>query len=109
MTTRRRLPNRRPSETITYECRGQKIDATVGYAPNGRISEAFIRSGKAGTDLSISMIEAGIALSFALQCGANIEAMREAFPRTEDGRAEGAIGQLLDLLARPEPTLEVVQ
>lgn len=106
--SRTRLPNRRASEHINYRGRNDMpITATVGYYPDGRPGEIFLRSGKAGTDLSIAMIEAGVALSFALQCGANLDEMRAAFPRTEDGRAEGAIGQLLDLLAKPQ--LEAVK
>lgn len=101
MSKRERLPNRRGAETISYYCRGQKIDATLGFFPDGRLGEAFIRSGKAGTDLSISMIEVAVAVSMALQHGCDIDTLREAMPRTEDGKAEGAVGQLLDMLAKP--------
>lgn len=99
---RRRLPNRCASQLIDYEVAGRKHTASIGFYPDGRLGQVFISASKSGSDSNIAMIEAGIALSFALQYGATIDEMRAAFPRTEDGRAEGAIGHLLDLLAKPK-------
>jgi hypothetical protein len=110
MTSRNRLPNRRASENLTFVApSGTPMTANVGYYPDGRIGEVFlVSSGKSGSDLNIAMLEISTAVSIALQHGADINEMRKAFPRTEDGRPEGPIGKLLDLLARKEPNLEVV-
>ena len=106
--SRQRLPNRRAAEMINYAVRGQPLVANVGFYPDGRIGEVFlVHAGKAGADLNISMLEVGVAVSIALQHGATVDELRAALPRTEDGKAEGAIGQLLDLLAKPQ--LEAVK
>lgn len=98
-TTRQILPNRRPSENISFECRNQSYVATLGFYPDGRLGEIFLRAGKVGTDLNVSTIETAIAVSFALQHGCDLNTMREAMPRSADGRAEGAVGKLLDIIA----------
>ena len=72
--------------------------ATVGFFPTGGVGDIFLRAGKAGTDLDIATRELSIAISFALQHGATVEAMRAAFPR-HGIHAEGALGTLLDLIS----------
>jgi hypothetical protein len=108
MTTRRRLPNRRRSEVLDYDINGSRYTASVGYYNDDRVGEIFLRSAKSGTHVNIAMIEIAVAVSMALQHGCDMDTLRAAMPRTEDGMAEGAMGRLLDLLARKEPTLEVV-
>jgi len=102
MTKRERLPNRRAAENVTFVSRGQKVVCNIGYYPDGRIGEVFVvDAGKTGADLNVAMLEVGVAVSIALQHGASIDSMRASFPRTEQGKAEGTMGQLLDLLAAP--------
>lgn len=103
--TRERLDNRRYSENITFEVRRDGVPpipymATVGFYPDGRVAEIFLRSGKTGSDTAISTNETAIAVSMALQHGTPLETIRKAMPRTNDGRPEGAIGTLLDLLVQ---------
>lgn len=108
MADRARLQNRRGSDTMefrTYARPGANsisYTATVSRFPDGRLAEAFLRCGKAGTDVSIQAQEAAIVLSFALQYGAPAETIRSALPRTADGDPEGALGMLLDILAKEE-------
>lgn len=111
MTARQHLPNRRAADNISFVGpSGNSMIANVGYYPDGRLGEVFlVSSGKSGSDLNIAMLEISVAVSIALQCGASIDEIRSAMPRREDGHAEGPVGRLLDLLARKEPTLEVVQ
>lgn len=106
--SRKRLPNRRRSEVVDYDINGTRYTASVGYYPDDRPGEVFLRAAKSGTHVNIAMIEIAVAVSMALQHGCDLETLRSAMPRTEDGRSEGAMGRLLDLLARPEPTLEIV-
>jgi hypothetical protein len=100
---RERLPQRRGGETFEFKAGppGKEITytATLGYFPDGRLGELFLRAGKSGTDLAIATLEIAIAVSFALQHGCSVETMRAAFPRTADGRPEGVMGTLLDILA----------
>ena len=105
MNIRERLPNRRGGENIEFETsprpgvRPIAYAATLGYFNDGRLAEVFLRAGKAGTDLAIQAQETALVASFALQYGCPVEALRAAMPRTADGKPEGAIGRLLDLLA----------
>lgn len=74
--------------------------ATVGFYNDGRPGEIFIHPSKTGSDRDISVQESAIAVSFAFQFGVGIGDIRSAMPRTSDGRPEGPVGTLLDLLAQ---------
>jgi ribonucleoside-diphosphate reductase alpha chain len=109
MTTRTRLPDRRGGEVLEFKTLRRmsseplSYTAGLGYSPKGQLLEIFLSAGKAGTDLAIQSQETAIAVSFALQYGCPIEVMRTAMPRTAEGKPEGAIGMLLDLLAEAKP------
>ena len=51
MTGRERLPDRRPSETVTIEHNGARFDVTVGLFPDGRVGEVFAGGAKTGSEL----------------------------------------------------------
>lgn len=102
--TRSRLPQRRRAETVEFDhitptLATMPLVATLGYYEDDRIGEVFLYSGKVGTDLDVSLKDAAILLSFALQHGATIDAMRAAMTRNARGEPEGAMGRLLDLIA----------
>lgn len=102
---RERPDNRRYSETFSFDVNRDGVPpiaytATVSFFPDGRVADLFLRSGKAGGDLSIQANETALAVSMALQHGTPLETIRKAMPRTNDGRPEGAIGTLLDLLVK---------
>lgn len=102
---RERQPSRCASEVINYAVKRDGVDAIkyvarVGYYWDGRVSQVFLDAGKSGTDLKISSAETAIAVSLALQYGCPLEVLRKAMPRTNDERPEGAIGTLLDILAK---------
>lgn len=46
------------------------------------------------------MLEAGVAISFALQFGATVPVIRSAFPRDTEGIPEGPLGTLFDILGK---------
>jgi hypothetical protein len=104
MSMRERLPNRRGSENVDFTTVPRpgvqpiSYTATLGYFADGRLAEVFLRAGRAGTDLNIQSQETALAVSMALQYGCPAEVLRAAMPRTADGKPEGAIGALLDLL-----------
>ncbi len=98
MSERRRLPNRRRSENLTFELNGHHFTATIGFYPDGRIGEAFLTNSKHGNQLDTNSRDAAILLSFALQFGADINTVRKALCRDSQNRALGPIGKLLDLL-----------
>lgn len=103
-TARERQPDRCAAETINFEVNRDGVPplayvARIGFYWDGRVSQIFLDAGKSGTDLNIQSDETAIAVSLALQHGCSLETLRKAMPRTNDGRPEGAIGTLLDILA----------
>jgi ribonucleoside-diphosphate reductase alpha chain len=96
--TRKRLPNRRGSEIFDFESMGMRFTASVGRYDDGRIAELFIDNHKAGSAIGTLVRDAGIILSFALQHGADAEAIRRALCRDGSGNARGPLGVALDLL-----------
>ena len=97
---RQLLPNRRASELFDFEAMGLRFTASVSRYPDGRVSELFCDNHKAGSQIGTLVRDAAILLSFALQHGADIEAIRRALCRDSSGRALGPIGEALDLIAR---------
>ena len=89
---RERLTNRRASENFTFELDGLRFTATVSRFADGRVSELFLNNHKAGNQTDTNARDAAILLSFALQHGADIEAIRKSLCRDSRGRALGPIG-----------------
>ena len=106
MSNRTRLSNRRGTQVLEFQTLPRMntnpiaYTAGLGFFPDGRLAEVFLQAGKAGTDLAIQSQETAIAVSFALQFGCSVDVMRAAMPRTQNGEPEGAIGMLLDILAK---------
>jgi hypothetical protein len=96
---RERLPNRRRSENFDFESMGMQFTATVSRYPDSRIAELFIDNHKAGSGIGTLVRDLAIAFSFAVQHGANAEAVRQALCRDEKGQPMGPLGAALDLLA----------
>jgi hypothetical protein len=97
--TRRRLPDRRPCLTIAFEKNGQRFTASYGFFADGALAEIFLNNSKAGNDVDTSVRDAAICISFALQHGADLDALRKALSRDAQGRPSGPLGAALDLLA----------
>lgn len=100
---REKLPARRASETFDFSHitpGGAPIPhkATLGLYPDGRTGEIFIGTGKVGTHVDVAVKDAAILASFALQYGAQVADMRAAMTRDAQGRPEGVMGTLLDLI-----------
>jgi hypothetical protein len=103
MTERQRLSNRRLCESFTFELDGLRFTATIGHFADGWIGELFLTNHKSGNQSDTNARDAAIILSFALQHGANIDAIRKALCRDSQGRALGPIGAALDLIAERKP------
>ena len=99
---RQRRPNRRESENFSFELNGLRFTATVSLFYDGRIAELFLNNHKAGNAVDIDARDAAIILSFALQHGADPEAIRWALCRDSQGRALGPVGTALDLIIQQE-------
>jgi hypothetical protein len=102
MTARERLPNRRRCESFTFELAGLRYTATVGFYPDNRIGEVFLVNHKQGNQSDTNARDAAIILSFALQHGADINAIRKALCRDGQSKALGPVGAALDIIAASE-------
>ena len=102
MTERQRLPDRRLSESFSFEIAGLRFTATISRFDDGRIGELFLNNHKSGNQSDTNARDAAIILSFALQHGADLNAIRHALCRDSQGKALGPVGTALDLL---DPTL----
>jgi hypothetical protein len=102
MTARLRLPNRRASMFFDFESMGMKFTASISRDADGNVAELFVDNHKAGSAVGTMVRDAAIILSFALQHGADIQAIRRALCRDTSGRALGPVGHALDLLHAEE-------
>jgi hypothetical protein len=96
--TRRRLPNRRRSETFELESQGLKFTPTYSEFTDGSPAEIFLQNHKAGSMAGINAADAAVVCSIALQYGVPIEVIRKALMRDAQGRASGPLAQALDII-----------
>ena len=97
--TRRILPQRRPAETFNLRFWNQQFTVTVGQYPDGTPGELFIDGGKTGQDVQSTARDAAVVLSLALQHGAEVETIRHAVTRSENGEAASILGAIVDKMA----------
>jgi ribonucleoside-diphosphate reductase alpha chain len=98
MTARERLPDRRPSVSFTFEVGGLRYTASFSRYPDGRLGEVFLSNHKSNSAADTNARDSAIALSFALQHGADPDVIRRALCRDSQGRASGPLAQALDLI-----------
>jgi hypothetical protein len=96
---RERLPNRRASEVFDFEVGGLKYTASFSAFADGKIGELFLNNHKSNSAADTNARDSAIAFSFAVQHGADAEAIRRALSRDAQGRALGPLGQALDRIA----------
>lgn len=93
---RKRLPNRRPHEAVSFEFWGRKFIA--GFGRDGdKITELFLNSGKSGEQAQVLAHDAAVVLSLALQYGTPLDVIADALKRNADGTPQGPIGAAVDL------------
>jgi ribonucleoside-diphosphate reductase alpha chain len=99
MMQRRRLPDRRGSETFTLQAGGLTFTATASHFADDQLGEIFLQNHKADSTAGIMASDAAIAASLALQFGCPIETLRKALCRDARGNATGPLGIALDVIA----------
>ncbi|MDQ6875779.1 MAG: vitamin B12-dependent ribonucleotide reductase [Actinomycetota bacterium] len=70
---RRRLPKKRPSQTVSFSVGGAEGYMTAGSYPDDGLGEVFLKLGKQGSTLAGVMDAFSIAISIALQYGVPLE------------------------------------
>ena len=99
---RQRLPDRRASAVFDFESMGLRFTASVSRFSDGRIGELFVDNHKAGSAIGTLVRDLAIVFSFAVQHGADVEAIRRALCRDSQGQSLGPLSAALDLLANAE-------
>ena len=94
--TRNRLPNRRPSETLSFERDGSRYQMTVGYFPDGAAGEIFLNHDRSDSLLDVLASDAAILASLALQHGCTLVTIAHAIKRDGRGAAASPIGAAVD-------------
>jgi hypothetical protein len=98
---RERLPNRRASQNLSFDCGPHRYTATVSYfGGTSRLSEIFLGNGRAGSDVDAAAKDSAVVASIALQHGVPVDTIRHALLRDSRGAASSPLGVVLDLLAR---------
>jgi hypothetical protein len=99
MSKRRRLPNRRASEQVAFECNGLKYIATVSFFADGELAEIFINNAKASSHSDSAAKDSAVVASIALQFGVPVSVIRGALLRDARGVASSPLGAALDALS----------
>jgi hypothetical protein len=99
MSERQRLSNRRASLTFDLEVARLCYTATASRFSDGRIGELFLTNHKNNSGADTNARDSAIAFWFAVQHGADADAIRRAMCRDAQGNASGPLGATLDLLA----------
>ena len=76
---RKRLPKRRPSQTVSFSVAGAEGYLTAGSYPDDGLGEVFLKLGKQGSTLAGVMDAFSIAISIALQYGVPLDAFVSKF------------------------------
>src|SRR4051812_38292961 len=77
--TRKRLPKKRPSQTVSFSVAGAEGYLTAGSYPDDGLGEVFLKLGKQGSTLAGVMDAFSIAISIALQYGVPLETYVQKF------------------------------
>ena len=101
-SNRNRLPNRRPSVTFNFTCAGLAYVCSYSRFADGSLSEVFLGNHKSNSAADTSARDAAITFSFAVQHGADPEAIRRALCRDSHGNPSGPLATALDRIAAME-------
>jgi hypothetical protein len=102
MSERRRLENRRPSETFNFEVGNLRYTATVSRFSDGRVAEVFLSNTKPSSQSDVNARDAAVAASLAFQFGCPLDVLRRALLRDPRGKASSPLGCTLDIIAGEE-------
>src|SRR5262245_29801445 len=95
---RERLPNRRSTETFNLNAGGLNFTCSFSRFADGRVGEVFINNHKTGSCADVNAADAAIAVSFALQHAADLQAIARALCRDARDNASGPLGAALDAI-----------
>jgi hypothetical protein len=97
--TRRRLPNRRPAETVELEHNGSRFTVTIGFYPDGRPGEVFTHGIRSGSNLDALLADACVVVSCLIQHGVEPGEIASSMGRLGNAEPASIIGAVIDLAA----------
>lgn len=102
---RRVLRQRRACETfeIAFGGLAKGHTITLGFYEDGTLGEVFINGGKTGEQVEAIARDGAVLLSLALQYGAELDNIRSAITRDEQGAPSSIIGAVIDQLGEAKP------
>jgi hypothetical protein len=105
MTQRRILPQRRRCETfeIAFGGLNRSHTVTAGYYDDGSLGEVFINSGRSGEPVEAIARDGAVVLSLALQYGADLQNIKTAITRDDQGAPTSVVGAVVDRLSEEAP------
>lgn len=98
--SRRLLPAKRRCETFTLPFGGlsRNHSVTIGYYEDDMPGEVFITGGKSGEMVEAIARDSAILLSFCLQHGVPLDAIRHAITRDAQNTPLSIVGVVVDKL-----------
>ncbi len=96
---RKRLPNRRQSETVDLHYGGRRYHLGIGEYPDGEPGETFVRGAKPGSDTDLLCDDLGVLISRLLQFGDDPAALAAGLGRLGNGDPASIVGAIADVLA----------
>jgi len=100
---RQLLPNRRPVETFVVRAGNLTYTCSAGRFDDGRLSDIFLSNHKSNSAADTNARDSAIVFSFAVQHGADAQAIRDALCRDSQGHPSGPLGAARDILLRRKP------
>lgn len=102
--SRRKLPDRRRSETFVLRWGRQNTEfaVTIGFYQDGSPGEVFISGAKAGSDVDAATRDNAVLISLGLQHGVPLGMMRGAMTREGNGEPSTIAGRVVDMLVDAE-------
>jgi hypothetical protein len=98
---RRDLPQRRGGSNFEFLVGTTRFTASIRREDfRSPISEVFINSSKIDSDVDLTMRDAAILISVALQYGIPVEELAKSMGQNPDGQASSPIGAILAILAK---------
>jgi hypothetical protein len=99
VSTRRRLPNKRKSETFSFEIAGLRYTATFSRFDDNSVGEIFLSNTKPSSQSDSNARDSAVAATLALQFGCPLQSLRRAVLRDANGKASTPLGAALDIIA----------
>lgn len=97
------LPNRRGGENLEFVVGNTRFTASVRRASKrARVTEIFVNGPKVDSDVDVTIRDAAVVISIALQYGISASELANSTGRNPDASAASPIGAILDILAREE-------